>query len=202
MNYLFRRENRGASSDVYAILDKETDATNPISFYGKTKLKGEQSIQELMKTNAIIIRTSWIYSGFGNNFVDTMLKLGKERNELNVVHNQISSPTYAIDLAKVILSIIQSSKFNHSNQTTQIYHYSNKGKCSWYGFAQQIFKLSEINCNVCKITMDKYLTIARRPKYTVLNKNKIIKAFDIKIPNWKISLDTFLSLNPLDKGYK
>jgi dTDP-4-dehydrorhamnose reductase len=108
----------------------EEDMTNPINVYGKTKLSGEQALQEVMKTNAIIIRTSWIYSEFGNNFVDTMLRLGKERDELNVVSDQVGSPTYATDLASAILEIIQNKAFKEEVQVTHVYHYSNEGRIS------------------------------------------------------------------------
>ena len=115
---------------------KETDKINPINVYGKTKLAGEKTLQEIMPTDAIIIRTSWLYSEFGNNFVKTMLNLGKERDELNVVSDQIGSPTYATDLAKVILKIIDNKDYQDKKQPTEIYHYSNKGRVSWYDFAK------------------------------------------------------------------
>ena len=116
----------GESSKPYI----ETDAVNPINVYGKTKLAGEKALQEVMPTNAIIIRTSWVYSEFGNNFVKTMLKLGKERDELNVVSDQIGSPTYAIDLAEAILKIVHNKNYQNKEQPTEIYHYSNTGEIS------------------------------------------------------------------------
>ncbi len=136
----------------------------------------------------LIIRTSWLYSEFGNNFVDTMLKLGKERDDLSVVNDQIGSPTYATDLASVILCIIQSKQFFNKNQETQIYHYSNVGNCTWYEFAEEIFKLTNIKCNLSSISTEQYLTKAKRPRNTVMNKDKISKAFKIDNFNWKNSL--------------
>ena len=163
----------------------ETDIPNPINVYGKTKLAGEQAILKEMSNNAIIIRTSWLYSEFGNNFVNTMLKLGNERDELSIVNDQIGSPTYATDLSNVILSIVQSHHFFKKNQETQIYHYSNEGNCTWYEFAEEIFKLTSIKCNLSSISTEQYLTRSKRPKNTVMNKDKISKAFKINNFNWK-----------------
>ena len=118
----------------------ETDETNPINVYGRTKLAGEKALQTVMPMNAIIIRASWIYSEYGNNFVSTMHRLGKERDELSVVNDQMGSPTYATDLAGVILEIISHNKFRDVAQTTQIYNYSNEGEISWHRFAKEIFK--------------------------------------------------------------
>ena len=159
----------GESDKPYA----ETDETNPINVYGKTKLAGEKALQEIMPTNAIIIRTSWVYSEYGNNFVKTMLRLGKERDELNVVSDQIGSPTYATDLANAILDTMQNKAFKEVGQETQVYHYSNMGEISWYEFAKEIFKLAKIDCKVNKITTEQYPTPARRPKNTTLSKSKI-----------------------------
>jgi len=168
----------------------ETDTTNPINVYGKTKLAGEKALQALMPANAIIIRTSWVYSEYGNNFVKTMLRLGKERNELNVVSDQIGSPTYATDLANAILDIIQNIEFKEVGQKTQVYHYSNAGKVSWYDFAKEIFKMAEVGCTVNPITTQQYPTPAQRPKNTLMNKNKIIEKFGVEILDWKKSLET------------
>ena len=166
----------------------ETDTPNPINVYGKTKLAGEKALQAIMPTNAVIIRTSWVYSEFGNNFVKTMLRLGKERDEINVVSDQIGSPTYATDLANAILEIIKNKEFKEISQTTQIYHYSNEGEISWYEFAKEIFKIAEINCKVNPITTQQYPTPARRPKNTLMSKDKIAEIFSVKIPDWKESL--------------
>ena len=167
----------------------ETDKTNPINIYGKTKLAGEKALKEIMPTNAIIIRTSWVYSEFGNNFVKTMLRLGKERNELNVVSDQIGSPTYATDLAGAILEIIKSKGFREENQTTQIYHYSNEGEINWYEFAKEIFKIAKIDCKVNPITAQQYPTPAKRPKNTLMNKDKIVKVFNILHSPWRGPLE-------------
>jgi len=167
---------------------KETDKTNPINVYGKTKLAGEKALQEIMPTDAIIIRTSWLYSEFGNNFVKTMLNLGKERDELNVVSDQIGSPTYATDLAETILKIIDNKNYQDKEQSTEIYHYSNEGEIGWYDFAKEIFKLAKIDCKVCPITTEQYPTPAKRPKSTLMDKGKIVEKFSIKTPYWKETL--------------
>jgi dTDP-4-dehydrorhamnose reductase len=172
----------------------ETDKTSPINVYGKTKLAGEKALQEIMPDNAIIIRTSWVYSEFGNNFVKTMLRLGKERDELNVVSDQIGSPTYATDLARAILEIIKNKKFREMDQTTQTYHYSNEGEISWYEFTQEIFKIAKIDCKVSPITTQQYPTPARRPKNTLMDKSKIMQTFNISLFSWKDSLERCLTI--------
>ena len=166
----------------------EADETNPINVYGKTKLAGEKALQAIMLTNAIIIRTSWVYSEYGNNFVKTMLNLGKERNELNVVSDQIGSPTYATDLAETILKIIDNKNYQDKEQSTEIYHYSNEGEIGWYDFAKEIFKLAKIDCKVCPITTEQYPTPAKRPKSTLMDKGKTVEKFSIKTPYWKETL--------------
>ena len=163
----------------------ETDKTNPINVYGKTKLAGEKTLQEIMPTNAMIIRTSWVYSEYGNNFVKTMLRLDKERNELNVVSDQIGSPTYATDLAETILTIINNKIYQNKEQSTEIYHYSNKGEISWHDFAKEIFKLARIDCKVNSITTQQYPTPAKRPRNTLMNKGKIVEVFNVKISDWR-----------------
>ena len=172
----------------------ETDATNPINTYGKTKLAGEQALQEVMPMNAVIIRTSWLYSEYGDNFVKTILRLGKERNELNIVSDQIGSPTYATDLADAILEIIKHKKFRDIGQTTQIYHYSGEGEISWHQFAKEIFKIDKIECEVNSIATKQYPTPAKRPRNTIMKKDKIVKEFNIKISNWKSSLNTCMTI--------
>jgi len=172
----------------------EADATNPINIYGKTKLAGEQVLKEIMPTDAIIIRTSWVYSEYGNNFVKTMLRLGKQKDGLSVVGDQIGSPTYATDLAGTILEIIQNKEFNEADKATQVYHYSNIGECSWYEFAKKIFELAQIQCTVNSIATEQYPTPAQRPINTLMNKDKIVKKFGVEIPNWKDSLNTCISL--------
>ena len=169
----------------------ETDATNPINAYGRTKLAGEQALQEIMPTDAIIIRTSWVYSEYGNNFVKTMLRLGKERDELNIVSDQIGSPTYATDLAEIILKIINNTNYRNKKKSTEIYHYSNEGEISWYDFAKEVFELADIQCRVNPITTGEYPTPAQRPKNTVMQNDKIARIFGLKIANWKTSLGLF-----------
>jgi dTDP-4-dehydrorhamnose reductase len=172
----------------------ETDETNPINVYGRTKLAGEQALQETMPTDAIIIRTSWVYSEFSNNFVKTMLRLGKQRDELNVVSDQIGSPTYATDLADVILEIIQNKTFKEAGQVTQTYHYSNEGEISWYDFVQEVFKLAKVDYKVNPIATEQYPTPAKRPKNTLMGKDKITKTFSVDIADWKESLNTCMTI--------
>ena len=172
----------------------ETDATNPINVYGKTKLAGEKALQAVMPMNAIIIRTSWLYSEYGNNFVSTMLRLGEERGEISVVNDQIGSPTYATDLAKILLHIIKTKEFKEMGQVAQIYHYSNKGKCSWHEFAKEIFKIVEVSCKVNPIATQQYPTPANRPMNTIMSTDKIIQKFNINIIPWQESLARCLSI--------
>ena len=172
----------------------ETDTPNPINVYSITKLAGEKALQALMPINAIIIRTSWVYSDYGNNFVSTMLRLGRERDELSVINDQMGSPTYAADLADAILEIIRHKKFRDAGQTTQIYNYSGEGEISWYEFAKEIFKIEKIECEVNPVTSQQYPTPAKRPRNTLMNKDKIVKVFNIKISNWKSSLNTCMAI--------
>ena len=163
----------------------ETDETNPINIYGKTKLAGEQALEEIMPTNAIIIRTSWVYSEYGNNFVSTMLRVGKERDEVNVVSDQVGSPTYATDLANAILDIVKNKAFKKAEHETQVYHYSNEGEVSWYEFAKEIFEVAKIDCKVNPITTEQYPAPAKRPKNTLMDKSKITETFSVNIADWK-----------------
>jgi dTDP-4-dehydrorhamnose reductase len=172
----------------------ETDETSPINVYGRTKLAGEQALQEVMPTDALIIRTSWVYSEFGNNFVKTMLRLGRERDELSVVSDQIGSPTYATDLANAILEIIQNKSFKEPAQTTQIYHYSNEGEISWHEFSKEVFKIKRIDCKVESVTTEEYPTTAKRPKTAILDKSKVTKTFNINVFEWRKSLERCISL--------
>jgi dTDP-4-dehydrorhamnose reductase len=180
----------GESDEPYL----ESNITNPINTYGKTKLAGEQAVLVAMQNGAIIIRTSWVYSEYGHNFVDTMLRLGKERDELNVVSDQIGSPTYAGDLARAILHIIQTEVFLNSSQETQIYHYSNEGVCSWFDFAKEIFAFASIQCTVNPITTEQYPTPAQRPTNTLMDKDKISQTFGVNIPYWEESLKTCIEI--------
>ncbi len=172
----------------------ETDTPNPINVYGRTKLAGEKALQALMPMNALIIRASWLYSEYDNNLVSTMLKLGKKQDELTVVNDQIGSPTYAADLADAILEIIKHKKFRDLAQTTQIYNYSNEGEISWHEFAKEIFKISMIDCKVNPIATKQYPTPAKRPRNTIMKKDKIVTVFNIKISNWKSSLNTCMKI--------
>jgi dTDP-4-dehydrorhamnose reductase len=161
----------------------EDDMPNPKSVYGKTKLEGENEIRNIAD-KYFIIRTSWVYSQFGNNFMKTMIRFGKERNSLSVVNDQKGTPTHAIDLAKVLIIIILSRNTNYG-----IYNYSNEGSCTWYEFAKEIFRINKINVALHPITTSAYPTPALRPKYSVLDKDKIKKNFNLKIPLWKDSLE-------------
>lgn len=171
----------------------ETDPTDPQGVYGLTKLDGERVMLAINPANSLIIRTSWVYSSFGNNFVKTMLRLGKERKELGVIYDQVGTPTSARDLAQAILSVIQHPAFGTLKET-EIYHFSNEGVCSWYDFAKAIFELSNIACNVKPIETKDYPTPAKRPHYSLLNKTKIKNTFDITIPYWKDSLQECLDV--------
>ena len=168
----------------------ETDKTSPINVYGKTKLAGEKALQEVMLGNAIIIRTSWVYSEYGNNFVKTMLRLGKERDELNIVSDQIGSPTYATDLAEAILVIINNKDYQNEENPTETYHYSNEGEISWYDFAKEIFKMAKIDCKAGPIITQQYPTPAKRPINTLMDKDKISHRFDLGILDWRKSLES------------
>jgi len=172
----------------------ETDTPNPINVYGITKLAGEKALKTVMPMNALVIRTSWLYSEYDNNFVKTMLKLGKEQDELSVVNDQIGSPTYAADLADAILEIIKHKKFRDISQTTQIYHYSSEGEISWYEFAKEIFKIEKIECEVNSITSQQYPLPAKRPRNIIMKKDKIVEVFNIKISKWKSSLNTCMKI--------
>ena len=174
----------GVSEKAYL----ESDDPSPLNIYGKSKLEGEVAVCAAMQKNAIIIRTSWLYSEYSNNFVDTILRKAQKFDELSVVSDQFSSPTNASDLAKVIIQIINHKKFRNHDQLTQIYHYSSYGVCSWFEFAREILELANIDCQVNPIETKDYLTAARRPKYSFLNTDKIVKGFGLEIPFWKDSL--------------
>lgn len=160
----------------------ETDTAEPENIYGLTKLEGEAAIAEILPEH-YIIRTSWLYSEFGNNFVKTMLRLGREREQLGVIVDQVGSPTYAIDLADTILDIVEAD-----NKAYGIYHYSNEGVTSWYDFAKAVFDLSETTVKLNPVKTSEYVTRAVRPAYSVMDKSKIKNAFGIEIPYWRDSL--------------
>jgi len=166
----------------------ESDNPNPINVYGKTKLLGEKASLKIMSNNAIIMRTSWVFSEFGNNFLKTMMKLGSEKNDINVVSDQIGSPTYASDLAEAILHIISNNNFNKKSFPTEVFHFSNIGETSWSDFAKEIFKLANLNCKVTPISSDQYPTPAIRPKNSTLSKDKITNHFKLQVPSWQKSL--------------
>lgn len=167
---------------------REDDATCPNSVYGTTKLAGEEAIRTI-HPEAVIIRTAWLYSSFGNNFVKTMLRLGKEREELGVVFDQIGTPTYARDLARAIQHIIG------SDVVPGIYHYSNEGVCSWYDFTKAIFDLAGIStCCLKPLHTDEYPTLAARPHYSVLDKTKIKQTYGVEVPHWIDSLRECMKL--------
>jgi len=162
----------------------ENAETNPKNVYGSSKLKGEEALLAVNPSNSIIIRTSWLYSKFGINFVKSMLQLTKEKDEISVVSDQIGSPTYAYDLANTILQITPLLK----SDGVQIYHYSNKGACSWFQFANEIVEISKNKCKVTPISSLKFNSKATRPNYSLLNTEKIQQRFRLKIPHWKTSL--------------
>lgn len=169
----------------------ESDVVNPVSVYGKTKLDGEERALAANQ-QTIIIRTSWLYSSFGNNFVKTMIRLGHERGLLNVVFDQVGTPTYAADLASVILFIIAGSEARPEDFVPGVYHYSNEGVASWYDFAKEIFELSAMNVRVIPVRSDQFPTAAKRPAFSVLDKTKIKTTYCAEIPYWKDSLENCL----------
>ncbi len=168
----------------------EDDETDPNGVYGKTKLDGEKALIEINPQDSIIIRTSWVYSSYGANFVKTMLRLGKEKESLGVIFDQVGTPTYAKDLAKAILDILPNIK----NEKVEIYHYSNEGVLSWYDFAKEIMRMAKLDCKIDPIETKDYPTPAKRPHYSLLNKSKIKDTFSITIPFWKDSLDQCLTI--------
>lgn len=162
----------------------ETESTSPLGVYGRSKLEGEEFIQQ-SGCNYLIIRTSWLYSSFGNNFVKTIARLSSEKDELKVVFDQIGTPTYARDLATVIFAIIQNDQFKDRKG---VYHYSNEGVCSWYDFAKAINDLFGNNCNIIPCHSDEFPAKVTRPHYSVLDKTNIKNDFSIEIGYWKDSL--------------
>lgn len=164
----------------------EDAAVNPVNMYGLTKLKGEQAIEKWCP-DAIIIRTSWVYSSYGNNFVKTMIRLMNERDELSVINDQIGSPTYAKDLAEAIVQISLVEEWKSG-----IYNYSNEGEISWFDFATAIRDLKGLNCVLQAIPTTSYPTPAKRPHYSLLDKTKIKETFGVKVPQWEESLKAML----------
>ena len=166
----------------------ENQEVSPATVYGKSKLAGELALLESCK-DSVIIRTAWLYSSFGNNFVKTMMKLGTERDSLNVVFDQVGSPTYAADLAEAIMKVVSSENF-----VPGIYHFSDEGVCSWYDFTKTIHKIAGITCNVQPIESKDFPARTPRPHYSVLNKAKIKSTYGITIPHWVESLEKCIQI--------
>ena len=173
----------------------ESDIINPIGVYGKTKSDGELFVIN-SNIDAIVIRTSWLYSYYGNIFVKTILRLGSTKKELRVVCDQIGSPTYAKDLAKVCLDIICFDHLNKISKKGKLYHYSNEGEVSWFDFATEIMKLGKVICKLFPVLSKDYTSKVKRPHYSVLDKSKIKNDFNLKIPHWRDSLkDCIIMIN-------
>ena len=166
----------------------ESDVTNPVNIYSRTKLDGESEMVAVNPKDSIIIRTSWVYSQYGSNFVKTMLAIGRKKKSIKVVCDQVGTPTYAKDLARLILTILP----RISCDEVQVYHYSNEGAISWYDFAKEIFSQSGIDCEAEPISTIDYGAPVNRPSYSVLNKAKIKGKFDVTIPFWEDSLNECL----------
>jgi dTDP-4-dehydrorhamnose reductase len=169
----------------------ETDLPCPVSAYGRTKLEGENALG-VTCPESVIIRTAWLYSEYGNNFVKTMLRLAKERDEIRVVFDQVGTPTYAGDLAEAMLSILEQSEQGH--YVPGVFHFTDEGVCSWYDFARKAIELANISCRVVPIETKDYPTPAHRPAYSVLNKAKIKSVYHLAIPHWEESLKQMMPL--------
>ena len=171
----------------------ESDTPNPTGVYGKTKLEGEQAVQQAWQKH-YIVRTSWVYSQFGNNFIKTMLRLASERDSISVVNDQIGTPTNAVDLAECLVKIIFHTELVEVQQPTTdnfgVYNFSNEGQCSWYDFARKIFEINNCSIDLKPIPTASFPTPAKRPKYSVLDKTKIKSTFGLEIKNWEDSLKT------------
>jgi dTDP-4-dehydrorhamnose reductase len=170
----------------------ETCPAEPINAYGISKLSGEK--EALLHHGSMVIRTSWLYSTFGNNFVKTIISKGKGKDRLKVVFDQTGSPTYAADLASAIMNIVARVIRNQVAFNAGIYHYSNEGVCSWFDFATEIISETGINCRVLPVLSDEYPSVARRPFYSVLNKSKIKETYNLEIPHWRESLKKCIKL--------
>jgi len=166
---------------------KESDQVSPIGVYGETKRAGEIAVMN-SSIDAVVIRTSWLYSANGNNFVKSMLRLGNKKESLNIVFDQKGTPTYAKDLAKTCLDILSDKSSTRISKKGSLYHYSNEGVTSWYDFARAIMEISNIDCKVIPIETKDYPTQAVRPLYSVLDKSKITSDFKVTIPHWRDSL--------------
>jgi len=189
--------NRDVTSSAVEMPYTEIDIPNPTGVYGQTKLDGEKAIQEVWDKH-YIVRTSWVYSQFGNNFMKTMLRLASERDTISVVNDQIGTPTNAVDLADCLIKIIchteRSRSVNNSQLSTfnfGIYNFSNEGQCSWYELAKKIFEINNITINLLPIPTTSFPTPAKRPSFSVLDKTKIKKVLGIKINNWENSIEKY-----------
>ena len=171
---------------------QELDKVNPIGIYGNTKRSGELAVINA-DIDGIVIRTSWLYSAYGANFVKTMLRLGNERDELGVIFDQVGTPTNASDLAKTCLDILSYNSESMINSKGKIYHFSNEGVASWYDFAVAIMALGKVDCHLKPIETKDYPTLAKRPHFSILNKSKIKNDFEIEIPYWRDSLAVCIS---------
>ena len=170
----------------------ENTAENPLSAYGRSKLAGEK--YALLHQGSMIIRTSWLYSSFGTNFVKTMLRLGAEKESLKVVFDQTGTPTYAADLAETIMTIVSGVIRNQIAMNSGIYNYSNEGVCTWFDFAIEIMKEAGLNCKVCPVLSKDYQQVALRPTYSVMDKSKIKDTYGLSIPHWRDSLSNCIKL--------
>jgi dTDP-4-dehydrorhamnose reductase len=166
----------------------ENDVTSPLNIYGETKLAGEKALMSISKSDSLIIRTGWLYSEFGNNFVKTILNLAKKNDALDIVSDQFGTPTYAYDLAFLILYIITTDKFLENNKSSEILHYSNEGKSSWYDFAKEIIGISKMSCQLNPIGAKDYPLAAKRPNYSILSSKKVSEEYDVSIKHWKEAL--------------
>jgi dTDP-4-dehydrorhamnose reductase len=173
----------GRASSPY----RENESPNPLSAYGRSKLEGEKNA--MLHYGSIVIRTSWLYSSFGNNFVKTILRLAKDNDSLQVVNDQIGTPTYAADLAQAIMQIISGVLRQQIAFNAGLYHYSNEGACSWYEFATAIIEEAGLKCKINPILSRDYPSVAVRPSYSVLDKSKIKDNFNVTIPHWRVSLN-------------
>lgn len=168
---------------------RESDPVSPLGVYGRSKWEGEECIRRIAPSY-MILRTSWLYSSYGNNFVKTMMRLGREREQLNVVFDQVGTPTFAADLAAAIISILD--RYDSGRVYAETYHYSNEGVCSWYDFAKVIMKTKGLKCTLLPVETSEYPTKAERPHYSVLHKGKIKQHWALDIPHWQESLERML----------
>lgn len=180
--------NRDVTSSAVEMPYTEIDIPNPTGIYGQTKLDGEKAIQEVWDKH-YIIRTSWVYSQFGNNFMKTMLRLASERDTISVVNDQIGTPTNAVDLAEILVKIILTDNRQPTTDNFGIYNFSNEGQCSWYDFAKKIFEINNITINLLPIPTTSFPTPAKRPSFSVLDKSKIKNVFAVEVRDWEESLN-------------